>query len=362
MFDENQGAARNASARPSDSAARHREEKPAWVQAMKRFERPSLRKVILQIVDTLPAYFALLALMYLTMAWHLPYAVTLLLAIPGGALLMRLFIIFHDCGHGSYVASPIGQQVIGNVLGVLTFTSFADWRRQHGIHHSSSGNLDRRGVGDVWTMTMEEYAAAAPFKRFLYRLFRNPFIMFGLGPFFSFLIVHRWPTPGSNRAQTLSVILTNVAIAGILVAAAFTIGIKDYLLIQIPILFFGGAGGVWLFYIQHQFDPSYWARTEEWESMEAAMRGSSYYKLPKVLQWISGNIGFHHIHHLRPRIPNYNLEQCLKATPELQLRDPLRLWPSLLSVRLKVWDERSKLLLTPREIKERLRQRQQVLA
>ena len=359
MFDENQGAARGGSARPSASTARR---KPAWVEAMKKFEKPSARKVILQLVDTLSVYLALLVLMYLTMSWHLPYVVTLLLAIPGGALLMRLFIIFHDCGHGSYVASPIGQQIIGNVLGVLTFTSFADWRRQHGIHHTSSGNLDRRGVGDVWTMTMEEYAAAAPFTRLAYRLFRNPFVMFGLGPFFSFLIMHRLPTRGSNRGQTLSVVLTNVALAGILMAVSLTIGIKDYLLIQTPILFFGGAGGVWLFYIQHQFDPSYWARTEEWESMEAAMRGSSYYKLPKVLQWISGNIGFHHIHHLRPRIPNYNLQQCLNETPELQLKDPLRLWPSLLSVRLKVWDERSKLLLTLQEMREQLRQRRRIMA
>jgi omega-6 fatty acid desaturase (delta-12 desaturase) len=152
--------------------------------------------------------------------------------------------------------------------------------------------------------------------------------------------------------------LTNVALAGIVVACWLTIGIKDYLLIQLPILLLGGAGGVWLFYIQHQFDPSYWARTEEWQSMEAAMRGSSFYKLPRVLQWISGNIGFHHIHHLRPRIPNYNLQQCLNETPELQLPDPLRLWPSLVSVRLKVWDEKEKILLTLRQMKEQLRLRQ----
>ncbi|MGA2762687.1 MAG: fatty acid desaturase [Spirochaetia bacterium] len=350
MFEESQGSARSASARAH--------ERPPWVSEMRRFETPNAGKVAVQLLDTFPPYLALLALMYLTMSWHLPYAITLLLAIPGGALLMRLFIIFHDCGHGSYVASPMAQQIIGNVLGVLTFTSFADWRRQHGIHHSTAGNLDRRGVGDVWTMTMEEYAASSPFIRACYRLFRNPFIMFGLGPFFSFLVVHRWPTAGSNRGQTLSVWLTNAAIAGIVVAAALTIGIKDYLLIQIPILFFGGAGGVFLFYVQHQFDPSYWARTEEWESMEAAMRGSSYYKLPRVLQWISGNIGFHHIHHLRPRIPNYNLQQCLRETPELQLPDPLLLWPSLLSVRLKVWDEQQKLLLTVREMKQQLLRRQ----
>ncbi len=357
MFDEDQGASRIAPARPSDPVPRRVEEKPAWVLGMRKFEKPNVRKVAVQLLDTVPPYLALFALMYLTMSWHLPYVVTLILAIPAGAFLMRMFIIFHDCGHGSYVASPLGQQIIGNSLGVLTFTAFADWRRSHGIHHSSSGNLDRRGVGDVWTMTMDEYAAASPSRRLWYRIFRNPFVMFGFGPFFSFLVVHRWPTHGSNRSQFLSVMLTNVAIAGIVTAAGLTIGIKDYALIQLPILLFGGAGGVWLFYIQHQFDPSYWARTEEWESMSAAMRGSSYYKLPRALQWISGNIGFHHIHHLRPRIPNYNLQQCLNETPELQLPDPLRLWPSLLSVRLKVWDEKQKLLLTLREMKEQLLKR-----
>jgi omega-6 fatty acid desaturase (delta-12 desaturase) len=356
MFEENSGASKAAPS--SHPAAVRREEKPAWVMAMKRFEKSNPRKVAIQLLDTLPPYLGLVVLMYFTMTLHLPYIVTLLIALPAGAFLMRLFIIFHDCGHGSYVASELGQKIIGNILGVITFTAFADWRRSHGIHHSSSGNLDRRGVGDVWTMTMDEYAASSPLRRLWYRIFRNPFVMFGLGPFFSFLIVHRWPTRGSNRNQFLSVMLTDVAIAGIVAACAFTIGIKDYLLIQLPILLLGGAGGVWLFYIQHQFDPSYWARTEEWESMEAAMRGSSFYKLPRALQWISGNIGFHHIHHLRPRIPNYNLQQCLNETPELQLPDPLRLWPSLLSVRLKVWDEKEKILLTLRQMKEQLRLRQ----
>jgi omega-6 fatty acid desaturase (delta-12 desaturase) len=331
-------------------------ERPAWVTALKRFEKTNNRRVAWQLVDTVLPYLALLALMCLTRTWHLPYLVTILLTVPAGALLVRMFIILHDCAHGSFVASAFWRQVIGNVLGVLTFTSFADWRRSHGIHHTTSGNLDRRGTGDVWTMTMEEYAASSPARRLWYRIFRNPFFLFGVGPFFSFVIGHRKPTRGSGRNQVISTILTDVVIAGIVAAAAVTIGIKAYLLIQMPIVFIGGAGGVWLFYVQHQFDPSYWARTSEWESMEAALRGSSYYKLPKVLQWISGNIGLHHIHHLRPRIPNYNLQECLDATPELQLPDPLRFWPSLKSVRLKVWDEKEKLLLTLKEMSWRLRQ------
>ncbi len=309
----------------------------------------------MQLTDTLIPYLSLLALMYLTMLWKLPYWITFLLAFPAGALLVRIFIFFHDCGHGSYVASEFGRQVIGNVTGVLTFTSFADWRHAHGIHHSTSGNLDRRGVGDVWTMTLEEYKASTPFRRLRYRMFRNPFVMFGLGPFFTFVVGQRVPNSGSNWKQILSVVLTDLVIAGIIVTSWLTIGIKAYLLIQMPVMLLGGAGGVWLFYVQHQFDPSYWARKEEWGSMEAALQGSSYYKLPKLLQWISGNIGFHHIHHLRPRIPNYNLQACLNAIPELQLTNPLRLWPSLKSVRLKVWDEKRKLLLTFRELARQLR-------
>ena len=355
MSSKNPGSA-GVTPRPAPESRRV-EEKPPWVTELKKFEKTNPRRVAVQLLDTLLPYLALLVLMYLTMAWHLPYVVTALLAIPAGALMVRNFIIFHDCGHGTFVSSPIGRQIIGNVLWVLTFTAFSDWRRSHGIHHSASGNLDRRGIGDVWTMTLQEYEDSSPLKRLGYRLFRNPFVMFGLGPLYSFILLHRLPTRGSNRNQIISVILTNVAIAGIIVAAAFTIGIKAYLLIQAPVFFVGGAGGVWLFYVQHQFDPSYWARTEEWESMEAAMRGSSYYKLPRVLQWISGNIGLHHIHHLRPRIPNYNLQECLDATPQLQLADPLLLWPSLKSVRLKVWDEQRKLLLTFRELSGRLRER-----
>ena len=181
--------------------------------------------------------------------------------------------------------------------------------------------------------------------------------MFGAVPAISFLILHRLPTLHSRRNHILSVLFTDVALAGIILAAGLTIGIKCYLLIQIPVIILGGAGGVWLFYIQHQFDPSYWARNEDWGSMESALQGSSYYKLPKVLQWISGNIGFHHIHHLRPRIPNYNLQRCLNETPELQLPDSLSLWRSLKSVHLKVWDEKEKVLLSFGEMTRRLRYR-----
>jgi acyl-lipid omega-6 desaturase (Delta-12 desaturase) len=330
-------------------------QKPIWVAGLKQYKKPVTRKAVWQLVNTVVPYLGLLAVMYLTMQWRLPYVVTVLLAVPAGALLVRIFIFFHDCTHGSFVANKTARDMIGRVLGAMVFTPYADWRHAHGVHHSTSGNLDRRGIGDVWTMTAAEYAASGSLRRLGYRLFRNPVVMFGIGPLYTFVIGHRVPARGSHRSQIMSVILLDVVLAGIIVAAALTIGIKAYLLIQMPIMVIGGAGGVWLFYVQHQFDPSYWARTEEWGSMEAAMHGASYYKLPKLLQWISGNIGFHHIHHLRPRIPNYNLQWCLNETPQLQLVDPLLLGRSLRSVRLKVWDEKRKLLLTFKELARQLR-------
>ena len=342
---------------PGQRASKPRAEKPPWVAKLKTYETPDGRKAALQLVDTLLPYAALLVVMYMTIARGWPYWVTVLLALPAGALLVRLFILFHDCCHGSYVRSPLGLRVLGNVLGVIVLTAYSDWRYSHGIHHSTSGNLDRRGIGDVWTMTLEEYAAASRLRRLLYRVFRNPFFMFGVIPAFSYLVLHRFPTRHSHRSQNLSILFTDAALAAIILAASLTIGIKAYLMIQIPIMILGGAGGVWLFYIQHQFDPSYWSRSEEWGSMESALQGSSYYKLPKVLQWISGNIGFHHIHHLRPRIPNYNLQRCLNETPELQLIDSLTLWRSLKSIRLKVWDEKEKVLLSFRQMTRLLRQR-----
>jgi omega-6 fatty acid desaturase (delta-12 desaturase) len=357
MSDNFEGAAQTASASTPLPSFPRRPEKPAWVTGLKRYEKAHPGKVTVQLVDTLIPYFALLALMYLSMYWGFPYWATLLLALPAAALMVRVFIFFHDCCHGSYVASRIGLQVLGNILGVMTFTPYADWRWSHGIHHSTSGNLDRRGIGDVWTMTVDEYASSSRMKRVLYRVFRNPLFMFLIVPSFSFLIMHRIPSRKSGRNQIQSVLLTDAVIAAIIIAAHFTIGIKAYLMVQMPVIILGGAVGVWLFYVQHQFDPTYWARSEEWGSQEAAMQGSSWYKLPKVLQWISGNIGFHHIHHLRPRIPNYNLERCLKETPELQLPDSLSLWPSLKSVRLKVWDEKEKVLLSFRQLTRVLRQR-----
>ncbi len=331
--------------------------KQAWVSGLSRFERPDSWKAAFQLVNTLVPYLSLIVLMYFTVGWHLPYWVTLLIAVPAGAFLLRTFIFFHDCCHGSYVASPTALKIIGNFLGVIVLTPYADWRHSHGVHHSTSGNLDRRGIGDVWTMTVDEYAASGLFKRALYRFYRNPAVMFALGPFLSFAIMNRIPSRNATGKRIRSVLFTNLAVAAIIVTIGLTVGFKAYLMVQLPVLLFGGAAGVWLFFVQHQFDPSYWARTADWQSMDAAMLGSSYYKLPAVLQWISASIGLHHVHHLRPRIPNYNLQSCVNATPELQLPHPLTFLSSLRSVRFKVWDEKQKMLLSFREMTRVLRQR-----
>ncbi len=316
---------------------------------MARFEKPSTARAVVQLADTLIPYFALICLMIFSTQQGWPKWSTLMLSLPAGAFLVRIFIFFHDCCHGSYLVSRRAMSALGFFLGVLTFTPFGEWRLSHGIHHSTSGNLDRRGTGDVWTMTLKEFQASPWHIRIKYRLFRNPLVMFGLGPLFTFVIGQRFPARKSGKRQVKSVILTDIALLAIIITASLTIGLQAYLLIQLPVMFFAGLGGIWLFYVQHQFDPSYWARSSDWNPVEAALQGSSFYKLPKLLQWFSGNIGLHHIHHLRPRIPNYNLQTCLDQLPELQLPSPLTLRKSLGSIYLNLWDEAQHRLLSFRE-------------
>ncbi|HCM27508.1 MAG TPA: fatty acid desaturase [Treponema sp.] len=323
---------------------------PAWLARLKDFAVPDAKKATVQLIDTLVPYFSTIILMYLTIRWGAPIWVTLALSLPAGCFMVRAFILFHDCCHGSFLKSRRAMDVIGSLLGVLTFTPYAEWRHSHGIHHSTVGNLDRRGVGDVWTMTVEEYRANPPFRRFLYRAYRHPVILFGFGPFFLFLLINRFPGKSAKKAQKRSVVLTDIAILAIAALWSLAIGIRAYLLIQMPTLFFAALVGIWLFYVQHQFDPTYWARSEDWQSLEASMTGSSFYKLPKFMQWISGNIGLHHIHHLMPRIPNYRLQACIDAIPELRLPNPLTFGRSLASVSLNLWDEAGRRLVSFREL------------
>jgi omega-6 fatty acid desaturase (delta-12 desaturase) len=284
----------------------------------------------------------------LSISWWL----TVPLALLAGGLLVRVFIIFHDCGHGSFFRSRRANNFWGFLSGMLTFTPFYHWRWEHSLHHATSGDLDRRGVGDVWTLTVQEYLESSRGRRFAYRLARNPIILFVIAPLYIFLIKHRFPKGDARRRERLSVYLMNLALAGMAFLLATIFGFKAYLIIQLILLLVAGSAGVWLFYVQHQFEDVYWERRDEWDYAAAALQGSSFYKLPRVFQWFSGNIGFHHIHHLSPRIPNYNLERCHNASPCFQQVKPITLFSSFKCLSFRLWDEQRRKLVGYRRLKE----------
>jgi len=277
----------------------------------------------------------------LTVSWWM----TMPLAILAGAFLVRLFVIHHDCGHGSFFKSRTGNDILGFITGVLTFTPYHHWRWEHAAHHATSGDLDRRGMGDLWTLTVREYLESSRWKRFAYRLVRNPIILFVVAPLFTMVGKHRFPKAQAGLRERRSVHWTNLTILGMAIALGLTFGLKAYLVIQFTIIMVAGSTGFWLFYVQHQFDGAYWEHGEGWDYTTAALQGSSFYKLPKVLQWFSANIGFHHIHHLSPRIPNYNLEDCHKSEPLFQNVKPITLFSSFKSLTFRLWDERHRKLV-----------------
>ncbi|MDD2583101.1 MAG: fatty acid desaturase [Desulfuromonadaceae bacterium] len=328
-----------------------KKEKPEWYKATAQYAQSETNIAIRQLLTTLIPYLLLMILMVQTIRNSYPYGITLALAVIAAALFARIFIFFHDCTHGSFVASPRWNRNIGYCCGILTFTAFHDWRRSHAGHHITVGDLDRRGMGDITIMTVEEYLTATPLKRLAYRLYRNPVIMFGIGPLYYFLLRNRYPSPGAKKIDFISVIFTNLAIAAIVVIASLTIGFRTYLLVQLPILAFAATLGVWLFYNQHQFEGVYWARHEVWDPWRVAMEGASYYKLPWLLQWVTGNIGFHHVHHVRPGIPNYRLQECYDAIPELQAITPLTLAKSLGSLHLNLYDEYQRKMVSFQSLK-----------
>jgi omega-6 fatty acid desaturase (delta-12 desaturase) len=310
-----------------------------WQIAIKAHVQPNHRKAIWQLINTFIPYIALWGLMIYSIQSGLSYWITLGLIVLSSGFLARIFIFFHDCGHGSFFASQRANRWLGYLTGILTFTPYEDWRHAHAIHHATAGDLDRRGVGDVWTMTAEEYLSASRAQRTFYRIYRNPFVMFGLGPAIVFLITQRLPHKGAGKRERQSVWITNAAILAIVLLAHFTIGLRTYLLIQIPLMLLTGSLGIWLFYVQHNYEGVYWVRHEEWDPVKSALEGSSYYKLPKVLQWLTGNIGLHHIHHLRPRIPNYRLQECFDEIPAMQEVEPVTLKSGIKTLWLKLWDE-----------------------
>jgi acyl-lipid omega-6 desaturase (Delta-12 desaturase) len=317
--------------------------RPAWQDIVARYQKSALWPALWQMMNTLVPYAALWYLMYLSLG--VSYWLTAALALLAAGFSVRVFVIFHDCGHGSFFKSRKANDILGLITGVLSFTPYYHWRWEHALHHASAGDLDRRGTGDVWTLTVQEYLEASRWKRFAYRLARNPFILFVLAPAFLFLIKQRFPSLKARGRERRSVYWTNVAVLAMAAGLSCLFGVRIYLLLQLGILMIAGTAGVWLFYVQHQFEGVYWERRDEWDYCTAALKGSSFYQLPKVLQWFSGNIGFHHIHHLSPRIPNYYLEKCHRAEPLFRTVKPITLLSSFKSLTFRLWDEQRRELV-----------------
>jgi len=312
-------------------------ERPFWKEALAPYACPHLGRSALDLATSVVPYLALSVLMYLALG--ISYFLTLALAIPAAGFLVRTYIVFHDCTHGSFLPSKRSNAWLGATLGLFVFSNFRCWRHHHAVHHATAGDLDRRGVGDVPTKTVAEYQALSWGGRLTYRLVRNPLVIFGLGPIVSLVIQPRLIPPSARPRIKRSVIATNLALVALIGVLCWLIGWQDYLLVQLPTVMLGGAAGIWLFFVQHQFEDVYWETGERWSYADAALRGSSYLRLPKVLQFFSGNIGLHHVHHLSARIPNYNLQRAHDENPIFHGVPTLSFADGMRSVRLALYDE-----------------------
>jgi len=324
-----------------------------WTQILARYRTPSPARAVIELVITAGPFLLLWFAMWASL--NLGYWLSLLLAVPAAGFLVRLFMIQHDCGHGAFFHHRLANDWIGRVIGVVTLTPYDFWRRTHAIHHATSGNLDRRGTGDIDTLTVREYLALSQRRRLGYRIYRHPIIMFGLGPAFLFIVQHRLPV-GLMRAgwqPWLSAMATNGAIGTVFATTIWLVGVGPFLLVQLPIMLLAASVGVWLFYVQHQFEDTKWDRNSAWNLHEGALHGSSYYDLPSVMRWFTANIGFHHIHHLCSRIPYYRLPRVLRDYPELGLIGRLTLVESFRCVRLVLWDEGQQRLVSFHDARQR---------
>jgi omega-6 fatty acid desaturase (delta-12 desaturase) len=316
----------------------------SWHEALAPYARPRLARSLLDVATSVVPYVALSVLIYATLG--VSYLLTFALAIPAAGFLVRTFIVFHDCAHGSMLPTKRANAYLGAVLGLMVFAPFRRWRHDHAVHHATSGDLERRGVGDVLTLTVTEYRARSWRGRLGYRLIRNPLVMFGFGPVFAMIVGPRLPASGARRRMRNSVLATDAALAAAVGGLCLLMGWQQFLLVWAPSALLAGSVGIWLFYVQHQFEDAYWQNAGDWDYADAALRGSSYLKLPKVLQFFTGNIGLHHVHHLNARIPNYNLQAAHDNNPILHDVPTLSLWDGLRAVRFKLWDEESGKLVT----------------
>ncbi|MBM4117436.1 fatty acid desaturase [bacterium] len=308
-----------------------------WRAAVEPFERSSLARSLGQLATSVLPYLLLWVAMPLSL--RVSYWLTLPLALTAAGFLVRSFIVCHDCGHGAFFRSRLANRVVGYLTGLIAFLPSTGWSQEHARHHAGSGNLDRRGDGDIWTLTVAEYRAASRARRLAYRLYRHPLVLLGLGPLYVFLLNYRFWHRGEGKRARWSKVWTNLGLAVIALAASLTIGLRAYLAIQLPVILLAGTAGIWLFYVQHQFEGTYWKRTGDWDYLDQALAGASFYRLPRLLQWLTGNIGYHHIHHLSPRVPNYFLQSCHESSPLFQAVPPLTLRASLRCLRFRLWDE-----------------------
>lgn len=325
----------------------------AWKSLVAKYQISDTWKGMWQVCNSFIPFLTLWYLMYLSL--DIGYWLTLLLSLPAAGFLVRLFIIQHDCGHGSFFASRKANDWVGVACSLFTLTPYHYWQKSHAIHHANAGNLEHRGIGDIYTMTVSEYLQQSGWGKLRYRVYRHPFFLFVIAPTLLFVLFYRFPTTGAKAMKRVraSIYWTNLAIALLFGGIIWLVGVKAFLLIHLPIIMLASSAGAWLFFFQHQFEDVYWAGDDTWDYTLAALQGSSYYKLPKLLQWFTGNIGFHHIHHLSPRIPNYLLEKCHNENPMFQQIVVLTIRSSLKSIFLSLWDEEEKRLISFQQLKQR---------